>query len=95
MNRALLSLPKHEHIQFLSQVAILEFKNGVPDKGRSIFEKMLREYPKRRDLWSVYLDQVMIVSSSSISILDFSSMLFWEVRITDFCIVNCAGNSIG
>lgn len=63
MNRALLSLPKHEHIQFLSQVAILEFKNGVPDKGRSIFEKMLREYPKRRDLWSVYLDQVIIVSS--------------------------------
>ncbi|KAL2923175.1 rRNA biogenesis protein RRP5 [Bienertia sinuspersici] len=57
MNRALLSLPKHEHIQFLSQVAILEFKNGVPDKGRTIFEKMLREYPKRRDLWSVYLDQ--------------------------------------
>lgn len=58
MNRALLSLPKHEVVQFLSQVAILEFKNGVPDKGRSIFEKMLREYPKRRDLWSVYLDQV-------------------------------------
>ncbi|XP_021753643.1 rRNA biogenesis protein RRP5-like isoform X2 [Chenopodium quinoa] len=57
MNRALLSLPKHEHIQFLSQVAILQFKIGVPDKARSIFEKMLREYPKRRDLWSVYLDQ--------------------------------------
>ncbi|KAL2897412.1 rRNA biogenesis protein RRP5 [Bienertia sinuspersici] len=38
-------------------LAILEFKNGVPDKGRTIFEKLLREYPKRRDLWSVYLDQ--------------------------------------
>lgn len=58
MNRALLSLPKHEHIQFLSQVAISEFKSGVHDKARSIFEKMLREYPKRLDLWSVYLDQV-------------------------------------
>ncbi|CAO2824133.1 unnamed protein product [Amaranthus hypochondriacus] len=57
MNRALLSLPKHEHIQFLSQVAINEFKSGVHDKARSIFEKMLREYPKRLDLWSVYLDQ--------------------------------------
>lgn len=57
MNRALLSLPKYAHIQFLSQVAIHQLKNGVPDKGRSIFEKMLREYPKRRDLWSVYLDQ--------------------------------------
>ncbi|GMH18742.1 hypothetical protein Nepgr_020583 [Nepenthes gracilis] len=57
INRALLSLPRHEHIKFLSQVALLEYKCGVPDRGRSIFEKILREYPKRRDLWSVYLDQ--------------------------------------
>ncbi|GAB4851487.1 hypothetical protein Ancab_030889 [Ancistrocladus abbreviatus] len=57
INRALLSLPRHEQINFLSQVAILGFKCGSPDRGRSIFEKILREYPKRRDLWSVYLDQ--------------------------------------
>lgn len=58
VNRALLSLPPHKHIKFISQTAILEFKCGVPDRGRSLFEKMLREYPKRTDLWSVYLDQV-------------------------------------
>ncbi|KAH9602114.1 hypothetical protein KSS87_015915 [Heliosperma pusillum] len=57
IKRALLSLPHHEHIKFLSQAAILEFKIGIPDRGRSTFEKMLREYPKRTDLWSVYLDQ--------------------------------------
>ncbi|KAM7524627.1 hypothetical protein LguiA_014529 [Lonicera macranthoides] len=57
INRALLSLPKHKHIKFISQTAILEFKCGVPDRGRSLFEGMLREYPKRTDLWSVYLDQ--------------------------------------
>ncbi|GAB2295441.1 hypothetical protein Dimus_029608 [Dionaea muscipula] len=57
INRALLSLPRPEHITFLSQVAILEFKLGLPDRGRSMFEKILREFPKRRDLWSVYLDQ--------------------------------------
>ncbi|XP_074276479.1 rRNA biogenesis protein RRP5 [Silene latifolia] len=57
IKRALLSLPYHEHIKFLSQAAILEFKIGIPDRGRSTFEKMLREYPKRTDLWSVYLDQ--------------------------------------
>ncbi|KAL7225150.1 hypothetical protein ACSBR1_020517 [Camellia fascicularis] len=43
--------------KFLSQAAILEFKCGVPDRGRSMFEGMLREYPKRTDLWSIYLDQ--------------------------------------
>lgn len=57
VNRALLSLPAHKHINFITQTAILEFKCGVPDRGRSLFEKMLREYPKRTDLWSVYLDQ--------------------------------------
>ncbi|KAK7354984.1 hypothetical protein VNO80_14229 [Phaseolus coccineus] len=57
IDRASLSLPKHKHIKFFSQTAILEFKVGVPDRGRSLFEKILREYPKRTDLWSVYLDQ--------------------------------------
>ncbi|KAJ4970564.1 hypothetical protein NE237_003663 [Protea cynaroides] len=57
VNRALLSLPRNKHIKFLSQTAILEFKGGVPDRGRSMFEGMLREYPKRTDLWSIYLDQ--------------------------------------
>ncbi|CAM0905650.1 unnamed protein product [Alopecurus aequalis] len=57
VNRALLSLPQSKRIRFLSQTAILEFKCGVPEEGRSRFELILREYPKRTDLWSVYLDQ--------------------------------------
>ncbi|KAL6523766.1 rRNA biogenesis protein rrp5 [Orobanche gracilis] len=57
VNRALLSLPRHKHIKFISHTSILEFKCGVPDRGRSMFEGMLREYPKRTDLWSIYLDQ--------------------------------------
>ncbi|XP_066389622.1 rRNA biogenesis protein RRP5-like [Miscanthus floridulus] len=57
VNRALLSLPHRKRIKFLSQTAILEFKCGVPEEGRSRFELILREYPKRTDLWSVYLDQ--------------------------------------
>ncbi|WJX11337.1 hypothetical protein P8452_01962 [Trifolium repens] len=50
-------LPKHKYVKFISQTAILEFKIGVPDRGRSLFEEILRKYPKRTDLWSVYLDQ--------------------------------------
>ncbi|KAJ0242497.1 S1 domain-containing protein [Hirschfeldia incana] len=57
VNRALLCLPRHKHIKFISQTAILEFKCGDADRGRSLFEGVLREYPKRTDLWSVYLDQ--------------------------------------
>ncbi|KAL8246480.1 hypothetical protein R6Q59_007696 [Mikania micrantha] len=57
VKRALICLPKHKHIKFITQTAISEFKSGIPDRGRSLFEGMLREYPKRTDLWSVYLDQ--------------------------------------
>ncbi|KAK8960422.1 hypothetical protein KSP40_PGU014000 [Platanthera guangdongensis] len=57
INRALLSLPAKKHIKFISHSAILAFKCGVPEMGRSMFEGMLREHPKRTDLWSIYLDQ--------------------------------------
>ncbi|KAF9664808.1 hypothetical protein SADUNF_Sadunf16G0056600 [Salix dunnii] len=57
VQRALLCLPRHKHIKFISQTAIWEFKCGVADRGRTLFEEILREYPKRTDLWSVYLDQ--------------------------------------
>ena len=71
INRALLCLPRHKHIKFITQTAIVEFKSGVPDRGRSMFEGMLREYPKRTDLWSVYLDQV-----KSAWVLEFPSISF-------------------
>lgn len=66
VNRALLSLPRHKHIKFISQTAILEFRAGVPDRGRSMFEGILREYPKRTDLWSVYLDQEIQLKDSDV-----------------------------
>lgn len=61
VKKALLCLSHHKHIKFISQAAIIEFKFGSPDRGRSMFEGMLREYPKRTDLWSVYLDQVILI----------------------------------
>lgn len=62
VNRALLSLPRKKHIKFISQAAIQEFKLGEPDRGRSMLEGVLREYPKRTDLWSIYLDQVIVIT---------------------------------
>ncbi|KIW20985.1 hypothetical protein PV08_01564 [Exophiala spinifera] len=39
--------------------ALLEFKskNGLPERGRTLFEGLLAEYPKRLDLFNVILDQ--------------------------------------
>ncbi|PRW55969.1 RNA binding rRNA processing [Chlorella sorokiniana] len=57
LDRSLQSLPKFEHVRMISQTGLLEFKLGDEERGRSLFEGVLRNYPKRLDLWSVYLDQ--------------------------------------
>ncbi|KAL1569325.1 rRNA biogenesis protein rrp5 [Salvia divinorum] len=36
VERSLKSHPRHKHIKFITQTAILEFRCGVPDKGRSL-----------------------------------------------------------
>ena len=47
MKRALQSLPKRKHIKVLSHYAVLEFKIGDIEKGRTTFEAILSSYPKR------------------------------------------------
>jgi rRNA biogenesis protein RRP5 len=39
-------------------MAVLEFKHGDAERGKTLFEGILDRYPKRLDLWSVYIDQV-------------------------------------
>lgn len=34
----------------------MEFKHGEAERGRTIFEGVMSNYPKRVDLWSIYLD---------------------------------------
>ncbi|BDA47226.1 probable protein RRP5 homolog [Coccomyxa sp. Obi] len=57
LDRAIAALPARKHIKVLSQAALTEFKTGDPERGRGVFEGILRNYPKRLDLWSIYLDQ--------------------------------------
>lgn len=57
IDRATNALPVRKHVKFLSRAALLELKGGSRDRGRSMFESLLRTYPKRLDLWNVYIDQ--------------------------------------
>ena len=34
----------------------MEFKFGEVERGRTIFEGIVANYPKRTDLWSIYMD---------------------------------------
>ncbi|KAM9914883.1 hypothetical protein OXX69_000198 [Metschnikowia pulcherrima] len=55
--RALQSLPKREHIDVVRKFGQLEFSKGDPEQGRSLFEGLISDAPKRTDLWNVYIDQ--------------------------------------
>lgn len=54
---ALTLLPKRKHVACILKFAILEYRNGFAERGRTIFEGLLSSEPKRTDLWSVYIDQ--------------------------------------
>ena len=56
-DRSMQALPVRHHVHMASQAALLEFKIGDSEKGRTIMERVLQDNPKRTDLWSVYLDQ--------------------------------------
>uniref|UniRef100_UPI0037E730AC protein RRP5 homolog n=1 Tax=Semicossyphus pulcher TaxID=241346 RepID=UPI0037E730AC len=56
LQRALKSLPSKESVDVIGKFAQLEFRYGDAEKGRTMFDKVLTSYPKRTDLWSVFID---------------------------------------
>ncbi|KAK4313675.1 hypothetical protein Pmani_014964 [Petrolisthes manimaculis] len=56
LERALLSLDKKHHIELINRFGQLEFRFGEAERGRTMFESLLSSYPKRIDIWNVYVD---------------------------------------
>ena len=56
IKRALQSLDKRDHVFFLSQYSILEYKFENYEIARMNLENILVNFPKRTDIWNVYLD---------------------------------------
>jgi len=61
LNRALQVLPKPQHVSITSKFGQLEYRIGSVERARSVFEGILINFPKRADIWSVYLDKEMQV----------------------------------
>ncbi|KAG8523597.1 Protein RRP5 [Galemys pyrenaicus] len=59
MQRALECLPTKEHVDVIAKFAQLEFQLGDAERAKAIFENTLTTYPKRTDVWSVYIDMVI------------------------------------
>ncbi|CAG9531341.1 unnamed protein product [Cercopithifilaria johnstoni] len=56
MKKAINCLPRKHHITILSRFAQLEFKYGDMEQSKTIFENILNSYPKKTDIWTVYID---------------------------------------
>jgi rRNA biogenesis protein RRP5 len=56
LQRAVEALPPAQHVELISKFAQLEFRHGAPERGRTVFDGILANYPRRVDVWSVYLD---------------------------------------
>lgn len=48
------SMPPADLIHIRSRFAHLEFKHGDVERGKTLFENLLSENPKRMDIWKVY-----------------------------------------
>lgn len=57
LTRSLQALSRHKHVEVISRYALAEFEHGSVDRGRVLFEELLSSYPKRSDLWHVYVDK--------------------------------------
>ncbi|XP_062436335.1 protein RRP5 homolog isoform X1 [Rhea pennata] len=69
LERALKALPTKEHVDVISKFAQLEFRLGDPEHAKALFESTLSSYPKRTDIWSIYMD-IMIKHGSQKEVRD-------------------------
>nr|CRZ23505.1 Bm2236 [Brugia malayi] len=56
MKKAINCLQRKHHVTILSRFAQLEFKFGDIEQSKTIFESILNSYPKKTDVWTVYID---------------------------------------
>jgi len=59
LTRSMKSLPQRKYIDTMVKFAMFEYKFGEAQRGSTVFETVLKHYPKRSDLWSIYIDMTI------------------------------------
>lgn len=59
---------KKAQAELVAKFARFEFTLGDIERGRTLFEGLISSYPKRVDLWSIYIDQEVKCSSERDSV---------------------------
>ena len=59
--KAIKNLPKHKHVRATTKFAQLEFRNGFPERGTTVFEQLLQSGSTmaRTDIWSIFFDETI------------------------------------
>lgn len=77
--------------------AQVEFEHGSVERGRSVFEGLMASYPRRLDLWNVYVDKEIKAGKiqAARNLLErmvsplASRILIW---FADFLCLDCMGS---
>ncbi|XP_022672273.1 uncharacterized protein LOC111254989 isoform X2 [Varroa destructor] len=59
LKKSFSSLSDKEQIDVIRRFASMEFSHGEHEVGKSLMDNLLLSYPKRIDLWNVYIDQLV------------------------------------
>ena len=62
-------------VAIISKFAQFEFKYGDIERGRTMFESLLSSYPRRVDLWCVYLN--MMIQTNDITTVRLVQMNYY------------------
>ena len=46
----------YAELEMIRKFAQLEFRHGSVERGKTLFENLVTTYPRRTDIWSVYID---------------------------------------
>lgn len=82
-DKACKSLTKSSLVQFKSRFAQIEFKTGDVERGKTLFENLMSDNPKRTDLWRVYESMIKKFGTrqvDSIEIREQNEQLLHRIR---------------
>lgn len=85
LKRAMQALPEPNHKDFITKFAKLEFKNGDPERGRTLLENLLGTFNRKNDLWNVFLDMEMKYGNEGDENKESVRGLFKRALVEDKC----------
>jgi len=64
LSKCISKIPKKKSVEITTHFARLEFKFGSVERGRTLFESLVSNFPKRTDIWSIWLDMEIKVEET-------------------------------